>query len=296
MDNKYLKYKSKYNTLRKNNFKNLMTIDKVLVSPHKEIVNNYSTHQIGGAQKTIVEDGITYQGAGLLIINRHTNSKRETADHVIYFKQTKDNILDLPGGRCEDDHTSLEQTASIELYEESRKSIGIKPEKIKTFNSVTVDGRGGGIPGKFKCYIVRVVDISSNIYNLNKSIFDSLTSMGNPRFRGDPTAQKRETDRLKSFLETSELCRVPVSAIQQLSDGPNNKCTDDEGNSVTVSYQSLRVYKEALAKGILPYSINDNLPSNGILQNAGQSDRSENKSLVYKEPGRILTGITINYN
>ena len=292
MESKYLKYKDKYITLRKQS--NIFNI----INENTNYKDKYITlrKQIGGAQKTIVSDGITYQGAGVLIINQHTNSRGKRADHVIFFKQTKDNMLDLPGGRCEDFHTSLEETASIELYEESRKSIGITKKNISTYTFVTVDGRAAGLPGQFKCYIVRARDISSQVYKHNKIIFDALIDISNPRFGGSRFKRDAEERRLKSFLETSELCRVPVSTMEQLVGTTNNSCTDDEGNTVKVSYQSLRVYREALAKGILPRSINDILPSNGVLKNAGQSDRTQNDSLKYTDPFRRLIGTTINYN
>ena len=258
----------------------------------------FSMMQIGGAQKTMTIDGIKYQGAGILIINRHTNTRGITEDHVIYFRQNDNplNLLDLPGGRCEDDHTSIEQTASVELYEESRKSISINSTILKSLPNVTVDGRSKGLDGKFRCYICRVQHISARIYDNNMNIFNHLVSINNPKFNHNTILQKSLIEKLKSYLETNKMCRIPVKNIEQLLGTTNNVCTDDEGNVVTLSRQSLRVYMEAKRTNKLPKCLPNGMMDTSILLiDLGKGSEIYNDSHLYLSPKGTLKGKTIKY-
>ena len=253
--------------------------------------------QNGGAQIIITDGGIEYQGSGVLIINTHTNSKGITEDHVIFFRMNDMNgVYDLPGGRCENDHASIEQTASIELYEESRKTISIKPTILQTLPSVAIDGRATGLRGKFKCYICRVQHISTKIYNDNMSIFDKLISIDNTSFNGNVAMQQKLKDRLKSYLETNKLCRIPVKNIESLLGTTNTICMDDEGILVTLSRQSVRVYMEARRTNKIPKCLPNGLLEKNKLIDLGKGTEAPNDSHTYiPKIGPKLQGRTIYY-
>ena len=72
--------------------------------------------------------GHKYQGADVLLLNRIHGTYT-----IITFAQRNQRGPDvsIAGGRCETKHRDLEDTASVELYEESRKSIFIASDVLR---------------------------------------------------------------------------------------------------------------------------------------------------------------------
>lgn len=247
-----------------------------------------------GKDITILENNIIYKGAGVLIIMKNDNNE----DCVILFreyrehKKISDCFLDLPGGRCDSIHKNLEETAAAELYEESRKTIYISPEILKKLAFITIQGRKDGLQGYFKCFICRIDMISEIIYNYNRLIFDYIVDLKNPAINGNLQKQKDMKYNLKSYLETMELCKIPVRNIEKICNTNNRKCFDDKNNLVIISGQSLRVYYQATIKKILIRKDNK-IINNKLLIKLDTGMIQPNKNLYYKDEKIQLEGKTI---
>jgi hypothetical protein len=240
-ENKYLKYKNKYLLLKK---------------------------QIGGRQ--ILING--FQGADILMINKHNG-----IDSLVLFEQknARGPYAQLAGGRCEDTHTSLEDTICAELYEESKKTIRISK---RLFEAMTATGKyvdyvgdsKAGIPGLRRCYTCKVPKISSKIFNGNKIILDKLINPRNPRYSKDLVK------RLNKYLETFNMIRIPLANIEASlivgDDGRAREIKDDFGINHHVARFVMIAYIKAKNAGLIvsPFNLihtreehNNNIYDNG---------------------------------
>lgn len=180
-------------------------------------------------QELINIEGQEYQGADVLIINEYAG-----VDHVVLFKDAKpltagqNPSYSLAGGRFEASHDSLEHTIESELYEESKKTIRISKCVFKYMTKLGhfVVSRGDTKHGKYglrRCYICRVPHISTTLYEQNKSIMNELTSPDT-----NPTNYEKEAEKLRSFMETDEMLRIPLSALSaSITRNGAGKITDD---------------------------------------------------------------------
>jgi hypothetical protein len=204
--------------------------------------------------------GHKYQGADILLIHRYNGQ-----DTIITFAQRNHRgpYVNIAGGRCETKHRDLEDTASVELYEESRKSIFIASDILRdmTKHGSFVDYPGDshhGLPGRRRCFVARVPHASTTLYSQNKRILDSLPV----------------NHRLEPFRETDAMIRIPVADIEATV-----KAGDDGHariiNGVNVSRFTVLAFIRAKAAGLLasPYDLgrvryeqkaNDNRDATGI--------------------------------
>lgn len=193
-------------------------------------------------QRQIHLGGHKYQGADILLIHRYNGQ-----DTIITFAQRnhRGSYVNIAGGRCETKHRDLEDTASIELYEESCKSVFIASDVIRdmTKHGSFVDYPGDThheLPGRRRCFVARAPHVSTTLYNQNKRILDSL-----------PVRRQ-----LVPFLETNAIVRIPLADIEATLE------TGDTGhariiNGVNVSRFTIVAFIRAKAAGLLssPYDL-----------------------------------------
>jgi len=211
-------------------------------------------------QRQIHVEGHKYQGADVLLLNRFHGK-----DTIITFAQRNQRgfYVNIAGGRCETKHRDLEDTASVELYEESCKSLFIASDVFRdmTTHGSFVDYPGDihrGLSGHRRCFVARVPHISTTLYNQNKRILDSL-----------PISRQ-----LEPFRETDAMVRIPVADIEATLE------TGDSGHArmvagFYVSRFTITAYIRAKAAGLLssPYDLgrvryaqkaNDNRDATGL--------------------------------
>ena len=240
-EQKYLKYRNKYLQLKK---------------------------QIGGKQ--ILING--FQGADILMINKHNG-----IDSLVLFEQrnSRGYYVQLAGGRCEDTHTSLEDTICAELYEESKKTIHISK---RIFEAMTATGKyvdyvgdsKAGIQGNRRCYTCKVPKISSKIFNENKIILNKLVDPKNPHYSKDLVK------RLNKYLETFNMIRIPLANIESSlivgDDGRAREIKDEFGIKHHVAKFVMISYIKAKNAGLIvsPFNLihtrketNNNIYDNG---------------------------------
>ena len=160
-------------------------------------------------------DGHKYQGADVLLFHRYHGE-----DTIVAFLQHNQRgpYVNVAGGRCESKHRDLEDTAAVELYEESRKSIFIASDVLRdmTARGSFVDYPGDNhhsLPGRRRCFVARVPHVSTTIYNENKRMLDSVAP----------------SHRLAPYLETQAMVRIPVAALEA------SLKTGDSGHGRTVA-------------------------------------------------------------
>lgn len=212
--------------------------------------------QIGGVQRPIVLDGVSYQGADAFIINRWTDGK----DYVILFEQiSRDGrpYFQLPGGRCEDTHPGLENTINQELWEESKKSVSVSVPLFVAMTSVRsfVEYDGDSVnPGRRRCFVCRAPYVSKTFYDENATILNNLTSPDNNAARGKPAGYHRNM--LHSFLETKSMKRVLLSSLNASYFEKMQQYGTDNGKSrmidgVWVNSYVIKAYIEAVSRGLI---------------------------------------------
>ena len=245
---------------------------------HKyEKYKNKYLDQIGGRQALINIGGVDFQGADVLIINNYKGN-----DTIVLFTQRNAMGIyaQLPGGRCEDTHNGLEETASLELYEESKKSIKISIDIFKNMTRdrkyVDYDGGSRGLFGKRRCFICRVPKISRTIFNNNAKILRKLINPRNPRFNISLPGK------LRKYMETYDMVRIPInniiSKIIPGDDGRGREITDIDGNNIFVAKFAMTAFIKAYNKSLITNPYN--------LIHMGENDNDN----VYTDPLRRLQG------
>lgn len=186
----------------------------------------------GGRQKSITLNGVDYQGADMFIINPYFGK-----DCVVLFQQIDMNgkpYLQLPGGRCDEKHQSLEDTICDELYEESKKSIrvskGVFEGMTKAGSFVEYDGGMGGIPGRRRCFVAKVPKISETKFNKNRTIFEKKL---------ENAKKQREQDELHAFMETKKMVRIPLAQLGEIIAAGNRHY-----NGIRIGTFVLNAYRE----------------------------------------------------
>ena len=136
-------------------------------------------------EKIIVNDEKKYNSAGVLIINKYANK-----DCVVFFKSSRPVpsgvnkghfYCDIPGGGIDINDNSLEETASRELFEESKKLLSISKNNLaymkESGSFLELPGRrlsGKRKIGLFACYICKLAYVNNKIYNMNKEILKKV--------------------------------------------------------------------------------------------------------------------------
>jgi hypothetical protein len=148
-----------------------------------------------------------YNSAGVLMINKYSGQ-----ECIILFKSSMyvssgvnkgKYYCDIPGGGIDIIDSSIEETASRELFEESKKLVLISQKNLKFAkdNNSFLELPGRRLSGKrkaglFACFVCKLSHISSKIYNKNKDIL-----------------KKIKMDHV--YYETNELIRIPISHIKE---------------------------------------------------------------------------------
>ena len=158
-------------------------------------------------EKLLIIEERKYNSAGVLIINKYMNK-----DCVVLFKSALPIpsgvnkgmfYCDIPGGGIDVKDDSLEETASRELYEESKKLLSISKTKLAEVrkNDSFFDLPGRRLSGKrkaglFACFVCRLSNVSTKYYNLNRELL-----------------KKVKID--KVFYETIEVVKIPINNIKE---------------------------------------------------------------------------------
>ena len=157
-------------------------------------------------EKIIIDNDKKYNSAGVLIVNRFANK-----DCVVFFKSSRPVpsginkgkfYCDIPGGGIDIEDGSLEETASRELFEVSKKLLSISKNNLahmkESGSFLELPGRrlsGKRKIGLFACYICKLAYVNVKIYNSNKDIL-----------------KKMSLDSV--YYETIELIRFPIDEIR----------------------------------------------------------------------------------
>lgn len=157
-------------------------------------------------EKILEENDKKYNSAGVLIISKYSGQ-----DCIILFKSSLyvpsginkgKYYCDIPGGGIDNIDSSIEDTASRELFEESKKLLSISQKNLKLAkdNNSFLELPGRRLSGKrkaglFACFVCRLLNVKSKIYNKNKDILKKLKMS-------------------HVYYETSELIRIPINNIR----------------------------------------------------------------------------------
>ena len=158
-------------------------------------------------EKILEVDDKKYNSAGVLIISKYSGQ-----ECIILFKSSLfvpsginkgKYYCDIPGGGIDIIDSSLEETASRELFEESKKlfSISQKNLKLAKDNESFLELPGRRLSGKrkaglFACFVCKLPFVSTKIYNKNKDILKKIKVS-------------------HVYYETSEIIRIPISNIKE---------------------------------------------------------------------------------
>lgn len=222
-------------------------------------------------EKIIELDDKKYNSAGVLIIHRFSSK-----DCVVLFKSSMyvpsgvnkgKYYCDIPGGGIDISDNSIEDTASRELFEESKKLISISSKNLKLAKDIEsfleLPGRrlsGKRKAGLFACFVCKLSNVSSRIYNKNKEILKKI--------KMDPI-----------YYETIELVRIPISNIKEyfkdkkISDIKKQceiKDINDEVQYITVlaSKCLLLANQKNIYDGAIKFSDNKEIPNDIIYNNS----------------------------
>lgn len=148
-----------------------------------------------------------YNSAGVLMIHKYAGQ-----ECAILFKSSMyvpsgvnkgKYYCDIPGGGIDISDNSIEEAASRELYEESKKLISISTKNLtiaKELESfLELPGRrlsGKRKAGLFACFVCKLSNVSKKIYDKNKEIL-----------------KKIKMDHV--YYETIELIRIPINNIKE---------------------------------------------------------------------------------
>lgn len=159
----------------------------------------------GGVQQAINLNGVNYQGADMFIINTYPG----LGECIVLFQQRNElgPYLQLPGGRCDSTHHSLEDTIYWELYEESKKSIRVSKRVFENMTAVgsyvEYPGDQKGIPGQRRCFVAKVPFISTKIFDQNSVILDNMYKR---------SIQKN----LRKYMKTEKMVRMPLAQLGEI--------------------------------------------------------------------------------
>jgi len=158
-------------------------------------------------EKILEENDKKYNSAGVLIISKYSGQ-----DCIILFKSSLyvpsginkgKYYCDIPGGGVDILDSSIEDTASRELFEESKKLLLISQKNLKLAkdNNSFLELPGRRLSGKrkaglFACFVCRLLNVKSKIYNKNKDILKKIKMS-------------------HVYYETSELIRIPINNIRE---------------------------------------------------------------------------------
>ena len=163
--------------------------------------------KLSSNEKILEENDKKYNSAGVLIISKYSGQ-----DCIILFKSSLyvpsginkgKYYCDIPGGGIDILDSSIEDTASRELFEESKKLLLISQKNLKLAkdNNSFLELPGRRLSGKrkaglFACFVCRLLNVKSKIYNKNKDILKKLKMS-------------------HVYYETSELIRIPINNIRE---------------------------------------------------------------------------------
>ena len=188
-------------------------------------------------QQALTDNGIKYQAVDIFIL-----TKRANKICIILFvpidsetKKPRD-IVNMPGGRCEITHPSLQAVASQELFEESACTIKISEQEFTNTLYYDLAGSGGGEFGKRRTYLVYIpdtADIETNYKNNLKKI--------NTNRRSVPE-KYRETNRIV-FIPLQTI----IDSLKDIKPHPKNKprypggCNDFDNNHRNVDWRIFNI-------------------------------------------------------
>ena len=222
-------------------------------------------------EKIIELDDKKYNSAGVLIIHRFSSK-----DCVVLFKSSMyvpsgvnkgKYYCDIPGGGIDLLDNTIEDTASRELFEESKKLISISSKNLKLAKDIEsfIELPGRRLSGKrkaglFACFVCKLSNVSSKIYNKNKDILKKI--------KMDPV-----------FYETIELIRIPISHIKEyfkdkkISDIKKQceiKDINDEIQYITVQASKclFLANEKNIYDGVIKFSDNKEIPNDIIYNNS----------------------------
>jgi hypothetical protein len=182
------------------------------------------------------KNGLTYTGAGVLIVENYYTKKNTTVPCVLFVRIKSSGLYMDFGGSYETTHGTISNTAHSELREESRNLFNIDPKHMKT--CVDIPTRNGTY---YRSYLIKVDGICRKYFNFNRKLIDMRHTKG----------QKVP----RSWRETDKIAHVPISSIDfnKLGDRGIVVVKDIDGKAITLHRRLNRVlyHAEALIFSLL---------------------------------------------
>lgn len=191
----------------------------------------------GHKQQALTDNGIKYQAVDIFILTKRANKICIILFVPIDSKTKKPrDIVNMPGGRCEITHPSLQAVASQELFEESACTIEISEQEFTNTLHYDLEGSGGGASGMRRTYLV-YIPYTAEIETFYKENLEKIT-------------ENRNID--KSYRETNEMVFIPlqtiIASLKDIKRYPNGKphyqttdCNDFYDNPRNVDWRIFNI-------------------------------------------------------
>ena len=149
-------------------------------------------------QEALIINGTPYQGADIFILTKRANKICIILFVPIDPETNKPrDIVNMPGGRCETKHKTLQAVASEELFQESACTIKISEQEFTDTLYYNLAGSDGGASGMRRTYLVYIPD-TANIETNYKNNLEKIRS--NSKIH-------------HSYRETNEMVFIPLQTI-----------------------------------------------------------------------------------
>jgi hypothetical protein len=170
------------------------------------------------------EEEIDYSGSGVLIIEDYYKKNGNVEPCIILVRNKASGEYTDFGGSYELKHGSLQETASIELREESRNLFNIDP-KFMT-NEIDMHAFNNQY---YRIYLLKVNGVSRKYFLHNSKLIDSLHQKGIKIPR--------------SWRETDDIVHIPIKNIDFDTLGARGKIIlqDIEGNNIKLGGRTKKV-------------------------------------------------------
>lgn len=193
---------------------------------------------------TYTDNGLTYSGAGVLVMEDYCEKNGEVIPCVLLVRNAASKSYMDFGGAYEKKHNNLQTTASLELREESRNLFNVSTKYF-------VDADAINIPSRlhlYRSYIIKINNVSRKHFLHNKRVMDKASAFG--------------TNVPRCWRETDKIAHVPISNINFIRLGNRGSVilSDINGEKIELHPRTKRVlyhHQDTMNKKIEEPAIGD---------------------------------------
>lgn len=142
------------------------------------------------------EGSLHYSGAGVLIIEDYYMKNGKVEPCIVLVKNKASGEYSDFGGSYESKHNTLQNTASIELREESRNLFNVSDSIIERTKKINIPALGDNF---YRMYLLKINGVCRKYFLHNKKIIDDLHQQG--------------TKIPRSWRETEAIAHIPIKNI-----------------------------------------------------------------------------------